>query len=254
LTGNKENPMKSLRHIVPTVGLIAAAFLAVAAAAAAESESQRISRLRAQLCTTHIEYLDGAAGSVADLARALGALARQLPDDPSTADLGQRVAQAAEEARALLEALDLQLTVAVNACDNLAARIKQPTLMRPDEGQRFSKSNVIRGLREELCSLYVDNLAEILLRGDWILEDLAAIQADPAAARLRTAKGIDLPMAENRLRQLVDTAAGQFFASELACLAIGERAAKRDFWRAAEAGLQPGLTTNPYLVLLRIYD
>jgi hypothetical protein len=31
--------MKSLRHIVPTVGLIAAALLAVAAAAAAESKS-----------------------------------------------------------------------------------------------------------------------------------------------------------------------------------------------------------------------
>jgi hypothetical protein len=126
--------------------------------------------------------------------------------------------------------------------------------MRPYEGQRFSKSTIIGGLREELCSLYVDNLAEILLFGDWILEDLGAIQSDPAAARLRAANGIDLPGAENRLRQLVDTAAGQFFASERACLAISENAAKRDFWRAAEAGLRPGLTTNPYLVLLRIYD
>ncbi|MGD8541708.1 MAG: hypothetical protein PVI39_05405 [Desulfobacteraceae bacterium] len=246
--------MKSLRHIVPTVGLIAAAFLAVAAAAAAESESQRFSRLRGQLCTTHIDYLDAAAGSVADLERTLGALAHQLPDDESAADLERRIAQAAHEAHGLLEALDLQLTVAINACDNLASQIKQPTLMRPYEGQRFSKSTIIGGLREELCSLYVDNLAEILLRGDWILEDLGAIQSDPAAAGLRTARGIDLPGAENRLRQLVDTAAGQFFASQRACLAISESAAKRDFWRAAEAGLRPGLTVNPYLVLLQIYD
>lgn len=246
--------MKSLRHIVPTVGLIAAAFLAVAATAAAESKSQRISRLRGQLCTTHIEYLDAAAGSVADLEGTLGALARQLPNDPGSANLRRRVAQAAEEARALLEGLDLQLTVAINACDNLASQIKQPTLMRPFEGQSFSKRTIISGLREELCSLYVDNLAEILLRGDWIIEDLRAIQSDPAAASLRTARGVDLPGAENRLRQLVDTAAVQFFASERACLAISESAAKRDFWRAAEAGLRPGLTTNPYLVLLRIYD
>lgn len=245
--------MKSLRHTIPAIGLIAAALLGVAAGAAAESKSQRISRLRGQLCTTHLDYLDRAATTGAELYNDLDALARQLPDGESAGTVGQLVAQTTYELDELLQALDLQLGVAVNACNNLEAMVKQPALVTTND-QRTSKSAVIRGLRGELCGLYVDNLAEILFRGDWIIEALAAIQADPAAATVCRSAQIDLSRAEDQLRQLVATTASQFFVSERVCLAIAEQAAKRDFWRAAEAGLRPGLTTNPYLVLLRIYD
>jgi hypothetical protein len=247
--------MKSLRQIIPALGLILAAFLGVAAGAAAESKSQRISRLRGQLCTSHLNYLERAAITGAELYSALDALDSRLPNDESTADVGQLVAQTAYELDELLQALDLQLAVAVNACSNLAAGIKQPELTRTnDDDQQTSKSAVIRGLRGELCGLYVDNLAEILFRGDWIIEALAAIQADPTAATVCRSARIDLSRAEDQLRQLVATTAIQFFVSERVCLAIAEQAAKRDFWRAAEAGLRPGPTTNPYLVLLLIYD
>ncbi|MFO7497234.1 MAG: hypothetical protein R6X05_16530 [Desulfobacterales bacterium] len=246
--------MKSLRQIIPAVGLIAAALLGVAASAAAESKSQRISRLRDQLCTTHLDYLDRAATNAAELYGALDALASQLPNDESADTVGQLVAQTAYELDELLGALDLQLTVAINACSNLAAGIKQPKLARPYYGQRVSKSAVIRGLRGELCSLYVDNLAEILFRADRIIEALAAIQTDAAAATAWRSARIDLSGAEDQMRELVATTAGQFFTSERVCLAIAEQTAKRDFWRAAEAGLRPGPTTNPYLVLLLIYD
>jgi hypothetical protein len=246
--------MKSLRQIIPALGLILAAFLGVAAGAAAESKSQRISRLRGQLCTSHLDYLERAAITGAELYSALDGLDSRLPNDESAADVGELVAQTAYELDGLLQALDLQLTVAVNACSNLAAGIKQPKLARAYYGQRVSKDAVIRGLRGELCGLYVDNLAEILFRGDWIIEALAAIQADPTAATVCRSARIDLSRAEDKLRQLVATTAIQFFVSERVCLAIAEQAAKRDFWRAAEAGLRPGPTTNPYLVLLLIYD
>lgn len=245
--------MKPFRHTIPAIGLIAAAILSVAAGAAAESKSQRISRLRGQLCTTHLDYLDRAATTGEELYNDLDVLARQLPDGESADTVGQLVAQTTYELDELLQALDLQLGVAVNACSNLAAMVKQPALVATDD-QRTSKSAVIRGLRGELCGLYVDNLAEILFRGDWIIEALAAIQADPAAATVCRSARIDLSRAEDHLRQLVATTASQFFVSERVCLAIAEQAAKRDFWRAAEAGLRPGLTTNPYLVLLLIYD
>jgi hypothetical protein len=245
--------MKPFRHTIPAIGLIAAAILSVAAGAAAESKSQRISRLRGQLCTTHLDYLDRAATTGEELYNDLDVLARQLPDGESADTVEQLVAQTTYELDELLQALDLQLGVAVNACSNLAAMVKQPALAATDD-QRTSKSAIIRGLRGELCGLYVDNLAEILFRGDWIIEALAAIQADPAAATVCRSARIDLSRAEERLRQLVATTASQFFVSERVCLAIAEQAAKRDFWRAAEAGLRPGLTTNPYLVLLLIYD
>ncbi len=245
--------MKPFRHTILAIGLIAAALLGVAAGAAAESKSQRISRLRGQLCTTHLDYLDRAATTGEELYNDLDVLARQLPDGESADTVEQLVAQTTYELDELLQALDLQLGVAVNACSNLAAMVKQPALAATDD-QRTSKSAIIRGLRGELCGLYVDNLAEILFRGDWIIEALAAIQADPAAATVCRSARIDLSRAEERLRQLVATTASQFFVSERVCLAIAEQAAKRDFWRAAEAGLRPGLTTNPYLVLLLIYD
>lgn len=245
--------MKPFRHTILAIGLIAAALLGVAAGAAAESKSQRISRLRGQLCTTHLDYLDRAATTGEELYNDLDVLARQLPDGESADTVEQLVAQTTYELDELLQALDLQLGVAVNACSNLAAMVKQPALVATDD-QRTSKSAVIRGLRGELCGLYVDNLAEILFRGDWIIEALAAIQADPAAATVCRSARIDLSRAEDHLRQLVATTASQFFVSERVCLAIAEQAAKRDFWRAAEAGLRPGLTTNPYLVLLLIYD
>lgn len=244
--------MKRIAHIALVIGLMAAALFGVAADSAAESKSQKLSRLQDQLCTTHRGYLEGAAASGAALHRDLEVLADRLPGSDAAAAGRGLVARTALEVFDYLDALDLQLAVAGNACSSLAAGRQQAGLVW-GYGETASKSDIIGGLRGELCGLYVDNLAEIVIRGDRILEGLARLQADSAAAAAARSARVDLPGAEAQLRQVVGAVADQFFAAERACRAIAEKASKREFLRAAEAGLRPALA-NPYLVLLLVYD
>jgi hypothetical protein len=244
--------MKPITTIIPLIGLIAAVLLGVTAGAAAESKSQKLSRMKGQLCTTHFGYLERAATSGAELLSAIDALAGRVPGGVTAAAGRQILEETTLEVLDYLNALDLQLMIASNACNGLAAGRKRGGLVAGGYDETASKSDIIGGLKGELCGLYVDNLAEIIIRGDRILEALAAIQTDAATSAACRSAQIDLSGAEDELRQVLRAVAGQFFASERVCLAIAENDAKRNLFREAEAGLRPALG-NPYLVLLLVY-
>ena len=240
---------------VAIIGILLILFgVGVLSSHAEESKSERIARLSNHLCRQNIKYLENSVLQVIGLYGSINVIEGKLPKDESFNDVRESMRKIAYEVDDLISDLSLQSWISSNGCTDFMFGEKYPVLAnRNNEDTHHSKDEIIAGLRDEMCDIYVSNLAQVIYSLRIVIKELDSIAANGNVKVIAINDKIELTKIENDLKALLRSMEEEFEITRNVCVRIYENASKSDFWRTANMGRNTRLI-NPYLILLFIYD
>lgn len=221
---------------------------------AEESKSDIIRRISEQLCRNHISYVDGSLIKIVYIYSTMNVIQDNLPKDKSLNNVRMAITNIIYDIDDVVSDLQYQSFSAGYACVDITFGPRQPSLANRVVNEVFEKDEIVGGLREEMCDIYIDNVDRLVSSLTDMLSNLEVVRTNGNVQVICIQKKINLDMIESNLKNLLTVLQNEYTITENSCNVNYHEGSKSEFWRAALPAFQHQMFINPYLVLMYIYD
>jgi hypothetical protein len=221
---------------------------------AEESKSDRILRISDQMCRNHISYIDNSLIKIVYIYSTMNVIQDNLPKDKNLNNVRVAITNIIYDIDDVIADLHYQSFSASHACVDIMFGPKQPSLANRVVDEVFEKREIINGLREEMCDIYIDNVDRLVSSLTDMLSNLEVVRTNGNVQVICINEKISLDKIHTNLKNLLTVLQNEYTITENACNVNYHEGSKSEFWKAALPAFQHQMFINPYLVLMYIYD